>query len=88
MPLLSNLSSVNFEIEFKLRGVNSVAEFKEFERRFKFKPRFKLLLVPLKIVSNVSRFRPALNLNLFLADLNRGSNSLNSISGQTGTFLV
>ena len=41
MPLLSNLSSVNFEIEFKLRGVNSVAEFKEFERRFKFKPRFK-----------------------------------------------
>jgi len=31
-------------------------------------------LVPLKIVSNVSRFKPALNLN-------RGSNSLNSISG-------
>ena len=52
-----------------------MAEFKEFERRFKFKPRF-----PLKIVSNVSRFKPALNLNRVLADLNRGSNSLNSIS--------
>ena len=38
-------------------------------------------LVPLKIVSNVSRFKPALNLNRVLADLNRGSNSLNSISG-------
>ena len=57
-----------------------VAEFKEFERRFKFKPRFKWL-VPLKIVSNVSRDMPALNLNRGLADLNRGSNSLNSISG-------
>jgi len=41
-----------------------------------------LRLVPLKIVSNVSRFKPALNLNRVLADLNRGSNSLNSISGQ------
>jgi len=39
-------------------------------------------LVPLKIVSNVSRFKPALNLNRVLADLNRGSNSLNSISGK------
>ena len=57
-----------------------MAEFKEFERRFKFKPRFKWL-VPLKIVSNVSRDMPALNLNRGLADLNRGSNSLNSISG-------
>ena len=37
-------------------------------------------MVPLKIVSNVSRFKPALNLNRVLADLNRGSNSLNSIS--------
>ena len=46
------------------------AEFKKFER------------LPLKIVSNVSRFKPALNLNRVLADLNRGSNSLNSISGE------
>jgi len=38
-------------------------------------------LVPLKIVSKVSRFKPALNLNRVLADLNRGSNSLNSILG-------
>ena len=36
-------------------------------------------MVPLKIVSNVSRFKPALNLNRVLADLNHGSNSLNSI---------
>ena len=40
-------------------------------------------MVPLKIVSNVSRFKPALNLTRVLADLNRGSNSLNSISGHT-----
>ena len=38
------------------------------------------MLVPLKIVSNVSRFKPALNLNRVLADLNRGLNSLNSTS--------
>jgi hypothetical protein len=37
-------------------------------------------LVPLKIVSNVSRFKPALNLNRVLAELSRGSNSLNSAS--------
>ena len=37
-------------------------------------------MVPLKIVSNVSRFKPALNLSRVLADLNRGLNSLNSIS--------
>ena len=30
--------------------------------------------------SNVSRFKPALNLNRVLADLNHGSNSLNFIS--------
>ena len=37
-------------------------------------------MVPLKIVSNSSRFKPALNLNRVLEDLNRGSGSLNSIS--------
>ena len=37
-------------------------------------------MVALKNVSNVSRFYPALKLNRGLADLNRGSNSLNSIS--------
>ena len=37
-------------------------------------------MVTLKIVSNVSRFKLALNLNRVLADLNLGSNSLNSIS--------
>ena len=34
----------------------------------------------LKIVSNVSRFKPALNLNRGLADLSRDLNSLNSAS--------
>ena len=43
---------------------------------------------PLKIVSNVSRFKPALNLNRVLADLNRGSNSLNSIAIIRSCFLV
>ena len=33
-----------------------------------------------KIVFNVSRFKPALSWNRFLADLRRGSNSLNSDS--------
>ena len=61
-----------------------MAEFKEFERRFKFKSR----LVPLKIVSNVSRFKPALNLNRVLADLNRGSNSLNSISVLSSQYSI
>ena len=35
----------------------------------------------IKIVSNVSRFKPALYLIRVLADLSRGSNSLNSDSG-------
>ena len=35
-------------------------------------------VVSLKIVFNVWRFQPALNWNRFLADLRRGSNSLNS----------
>ena len=39
-------------------------------------------MVPLKLVFNFSRFRPAPNLNRFLADLSRGSNSLNSDTGQ------
>ena len=38
----------------------------------------QLWSVPLKIVFNVSRFKPALNWKRFLADLRRGSNSLNS----------
>ena len=38
-------------------------------------------LVPLKIVLNVSKFKPALNWNRFLSDLRRGSNLLNSDSG-------
>ena len=41
----------------------------------------ELWLVSLKIVSNVSRFKPALNLNRVLADLSRDLNSLNSASG-------
>jgi len=52
--------------------MKTVAEFKEFERR----------------ISNVSRFKPALDLNRVLADLNRGSNSLNSISDKCFTGSV
>ena len=40
-------------------------------------PEAQIWLVPLKIVFNFSRFKPALN----LAYLNRGSNSLNSDTG-------
>ena len=40
----------------------------------------QIRLVALKIVFNVSRFKPTLKWNLFLADLRRGSNSLNSDS--------
>ena len=58
-----------------------MAEFKEFERRFKFKPRFKYGWFPLKLYQ-MFQDKPALNLNRVLADLNRGSNSLNSISGR------
>ena len=47
--------------------MRTVAEFKEFERHFKFKPRLKYGWL-------------ALNSKRVLADLNRGSNSLNSIS--------
>ena len=60
-----------------------VAEFKEFERWFKFKPQFKYGWFRFKLYQMFhSRFKPALNLNRVLADLNRGSNSLNSIFGR------
>ena len=39
------------------------------------------MLVPLRIVFNVSRFKPSLNWNRLLADLRRGLYSLNSDSG-------
>ena len=41
------------------------------------------MVVSLKIVSNVSRFKPALNLNRVLVDLSRDLNSLNSASVYT-----
>ena len=43
----------------------------------------QIWLVPLKIVFNVLRFKPVLNWNRFLADLRRGSKSLNSDSVST-----
>ena len=55
-----------------------VAEFKEFERRFKFKPQLKYGWFHLKLYQMFQDL--SLNLNRVLADLNRGSNSLNSIS--------
>ena len=38
----------------------------------------QIWLVPLKIIFIGSKFKPVLNLNLFLADFIRGSGSLNS----------
>ena len=46
-----------------------------------FKPAAQIWLVPLEIVFNLSRFKPALNWNQLLADFSRGSNLLNSGSG-------
>jgi len=57
-----------------------LAEFKEFERRFKFKPRFKYGGLPLKLYQMFQDLSRRLILSRVLADLNRGSNSLNSIS--------
>ena len=53
------------------------AEFKEFEPRLKY-GWFHLILYLF------SRFKPAFNCNRFLADLSRGSNSLNSDSDHLG----
>ena len=52
-----------------------MAEFKEFEPRFKFKPWLKYGWFHLKL------YQMFQDLSRVLADLNRGSNSLNSISG-------
>ena len=49
-------------------------EFKEFERRFKFKPRLKYGWFHLKL------YQMFQDLSRVLTDLNRGLNSLNSIS--------
>ena len=57
-----------------------MAEFKEFERRFEFKPRLKYGWFHLKLYQMFQDLNRALNLNRVLADLNRCSNSLNSIS--------
>ena len=62
---------------------NLETEFKEFERRLKFKLRLKYSWFHLKLYSMFTRFKPALNLNWFLADLGRGSNSLNSDTDST-----
>ena len=48
----------------------------------------KIWLVPLKIVLNVSRFKPALNWNRFLADMGHDSNSLNSDSSKLRYFYI
>ena len=56
-----------------LKVFTSEAEFKEFVPRLNYGW--------FQIVSNVSRFKPALNLNRVLPDLIRDLNSLNSASG-------
>ena len=62
-------------------NVKTVAEFKEFNRRFKFKPRFKYGWFHLKLYQLFQDLSRRF-LNRVLTDLNRGSNSLNSISGE------
>ena len=72
--------------KISLRGLNfkrTEAEFKEFEPRLKFNPGLNYGLFHLKIVLHFLRFKPALNLNRFQADMRRGSNSLNSDTGST-----
>ena len=66
-PLLS-LHGGSLEI------MHTEPDFKEFEPRLKFA---QIWLVPLKNVLKFSRFKTALNWNQVLADLSRGSNSLN-----------
>ena len=52
--------SYNPSFIFKHTIKSAEAEFKEFEPRLKFKTRLKWL-VPIQIVFNVSRIKPALN---------------------------
>ena len=59
-----------------------MAEFKEFERRFEFKPRIKYGWFHLKLYQMFQDLNRALNLNRVLADLNRCSSALNAISDQ------
>jgi len=54
-----------------------VAEFKESERRLKFKPQLKYGWFHLKLYQMFQDFSRRLILNRVLADLSRGSNSLN-----------
>ena len=61
------------------RFMQPVVEFKEFERRFKFNSRLKYGWFHLKL------YQMFQDLSRVLADLNRGSNSLNSISGKKNT---
>ena len=59
----------NFSVNFKVTKITDhiicrtprpVAEFKEFERRFKFKPRFKYCWFHLKLYQMFGGFRPRL----------------------------
>ena len=70
-------------IHLKWSDLDPVAEFKEIERRFKFKSRLKYGWFHLKLYQMFQDLSRRLIQNEFwriLADLNRGSNSLNSIS--------
>ena len=60
-----------------------MAEFKEFELRFKLKSRFKYGWFHLKLYQMFQDLSRRLNLNRVLADLNRGLNSLNSLNSRT-----
>ena len=72
----------NLSLKYQ-RFTSSEAEFKEFEPRLKFKPRFKHGWFHLKLYSifqNLSRRSIEAG---FLADLSRGLNSINSDTGNT-----
>ena len=72
MLYYKNIRSSSGKLDFSLQWPN-----------LKNLSRGLIMVGSLKIVSNVSRFKPALNLNRVLADLSRDLNSLNSASGLT-----
>ena len=73
------MTDFGLEINIWLK-IYTVAEFKEFERRFKFIPRFKYGWFHLKLYQMFQDLSGAKFKLRVLADLNRGSNSSNSIS--------
>ena len=88
-PLIFQITHSARSNILRLRLTPSEAEFKKFEPRLKFKAWLKYGWFYLKsYIYTVSRFMPALNWNRFLADLRRGSNSLNSDTGRKNMRII